>query len=236
LLNSIKTWLADYLPQKFIGAVNYYMHPEKLDSWGGPFNGQCFRQIMFIDLVRAFKFDAIVETGTFRGSTTVFLALNSGGAPVYTSEVDTRVFELARRRLKAIPNVHIYNSDSVKFLSAINLPENGCVFFYLDAHWLEDLPLAKETDLIARKFSSFVIMIDDFQVPDDPGYSFDNYGPGKSISLRDFRFDSDPRFVSYFPARNSREESGIRRGCIVLASPDLKDQADLLACLRPIRG
>jgi hypothetical protein len=83
---------------------------------------------------------------------------------------------------------------------------------------------------------SWHIMIDDFRVPNDPGYSYDDYGPGKSLSLRDFPFDSDPQFVPYFPARHSTEESGIRRGCIVLASPDLKDKVDLLVCLRPIGG
>jgi len=231
VFTSMKTWLANHLPQSFIGAVDYYGHPERWDSWGGPFNGQCFRQMIFIDLVRACKFDAIVETGTYRGSTTLFLALNSGGAPVYTSETNTRVFELARRRLRAIPNVHMYNTDSRQFLSTINLADNGCSFFYLDAHWLEDLPLAEETELIARKSPSFVIMIDDFQVPNDPGYGYDDYGPGKSLSLRDFPFDSDPRFVPYFPARHSTEESGVRRGCIVLVSPDLKDKVDLLGCL-----
>jgi hypothetical protein len=230
----MKIWLADHLPQSFVGALDYHKHPESLDRWGGPFNGQCFRQMIFIDLVRACKFNTIVETGTFRGSTTLFLALNSGGAPVYTSEIRTRVFELARRRLRAIPNIHIYNSDSRKLLSTIN-PSSECPsFFYLDAHWLGDLPLAEETELIARKFPSFVIMIDDFQVPGDPGYGYDDYGPGKSLSLRDFPFDSDPRFVPYFPARRSTEESGVRRGCIVLASPDLRDNLDLLACLLPI--
>lgn len=231
-LNATKTWLVNCLPQSLVGAVNYHMHPEKLDSWGGPFNGQCFRQTMYIDLVRACKFTAVVETGTFRGSTTVFLALNSGGVPVHTSE-NARVFELAKRRLRRFSHVHLYNTDSRKMLSTINLPEAGCTFFYLDAHWMEDLPLAEETDMIAKKLRSFVIMIDDFAVPNDPGYSYDDYGPGKGLCLRDFPFNSDQRFVSYFPARASGEESGIRRGSIVLASRDMKEKLDSLPSLRP---
>jgi hypothetical protein len=238
LLNSIKRWLADHLPQSLLGVLDYYRLSEdqKLEAWGGPFNGQCFRQMIFLDLVRACKFDAIVETGTYRGSTTLFLALKSGGAPVYTCEVSTRVFGVARQRLRAIPRIRLYNMDSRKFLSKINLSGDGCKFFYLDAHWLEDFPLAEEADFIARKFPSFVIMIDDFQVPDDPGYGHDNYGPGKRLSLRDFPFDSDHRFVPYFPARHSTGESSIRRGCIVLASPDVKAKVDSLACLRPLES
>jgi hypothetical protein len=231
VLSTMKTWLIRSLPPSFIGTVDYYMHPEKLDSWGGPFNGQCFRQMIYTDLVRACKFDAIIETGTYRGSTTLFLALNSAGAPVYTSEINTHAFEVARRRLREIPNIHMFNRDSRDFLSTISLSDNGSSFFYLDAHWLEDVPLAEETELIARKFSTFVIMIDDFQVPNDTGYGYDDYGPGRRLSLRDFPFDSDPRFVFYFPARPSTEESGKRRGCIVLASSDLKDRVDQLACL-----
>ncbi len=233
-MNSIKGWLTDHLPPSFLGAVDYYRLYKKLDTWGGPFNGQRFRQMIFLDLVRACKFDAIIETGTYRGSTTLFLALKSGGAPVYTCEVNPRVFGLARRRLRAISHIHKYNIDSRQFLSTINLSGDGCKFFYLDAHWLEDLPLADETDLIARIFPSFVIMIDDFQVSNDPGYGYDDYGPGKSLSLLDFPFDSDPRFLPYFPAIHSADESGSGRGCILLASPDLKHKVDSLTCLRPL--
>jgi len=228
---SVRSWLAHHLPQSFMGAMDYYRNPGAMDRLGGPFNGQCFRQMIFIDLMRACKFDAIVETGTYHGSTTLFLAVNSGGAAVYTFEINTRSFELAKRRLRAIPNIHMDNTDSRKALSTIDLPSNGCTFFYLDAHWMEDLPLTEETELIARKLQDFVIMIDDFQVPNDPGYGYDDYGPGKRLSLRDFPFDSDPRFVPYFPARHSTEESGGRRGCIILASPNLKDKVDSLGCL-----
>jgi hypothetical protein len=235
LFNSIKNWLADRA-RYFLGAWDFYTHPKNLDAMGGPFNGQSFRQAIFLDLVRACNFRAIVETGAFRGSTTLFLAQNSGGAPVFTCEINKRIYEFARRSLRAIPSLHIVNSDSRKFLSALNLSGAGPVFFYLDAHWLPDLPLAEELELIARNFPSFVIMIDDFQVPDDPGYSYDDYGPGKCLSLRNFRLDSDARFAAYFPARHSSGESGRRRGCIVLASPDVKDKVDSLDSLLPTRA
>jgi len=212
--------------------VEFHLHPEKLDSWGGPFNGQCFRQTIYVDLVRACGFAAIVETGTFRGSTSIFLAQNSAGAPVFSSEISTRYFEIAKRRLRAIPNLHLLNLDSRLFLSTLKLPPQTKTFFYLDAHWREDLPLAAEIEIINLNFSSFVVMVDDFQVPNDAGYAFDDYGPGKSLSLRDFSFLSDRRFFSYLPARSSDQESGLRRGCIVLVSPDLKETVDSTGCLQ----
>jgi hypothetical protein len=230
----MKTWFKDHLPQTLVGAVEYHLQPERLDLWGGPFNGQCFRQLIFLDLVRVCRFDAIVETGTFRGSTTLFLAHNSAGAPVYSTEINRRFFEVARRRLRPFANIHLYNLNSIGFLSALQLPRETRTFFYLDAHWREELPLADESEFIIRNFNSFAIMIDDFQVTDDPGYAFDDYGPGKRLSSRDFPFHTDDRISSYFPARQASQESGIRRGCIVLASRDLKEKVDSLNCLRPV--
>src|ERR1700745_272880 len=45
LANAVKTRLKDHLPQSLVGRVEYHLKPERLDSWGGPFNGQCFRQL-----------------------------------------------------------------------------------------------------------------------------------------------------------------------------------------------
>jgi hypothetical protein len=77
-----------------------------------------------------------------------------------------------------------------------------------------------------------VIMIDDFAVPGDEGYTYDDYGPGKQLSLRDFPFHKDPRVRVFFPSRHSSRESGARRGCIVLASRALAPALDTLGSLR----
>jgi len=230
--NILKSWLRDHLPQSFVGRVEYHLEPERLDSWGGPFNGQCFRQLIFLDLVRACRFDAIVETGTFRGSTTLFLCRNSNGAIVHSSEINPRFFEFARRRLRTLPNLHLYNLDSRTFLPSLRLPREARIFFYLDAHWRNNLPLVDETEFIIRNFDTFAIMIDDFEVPGDSGYAFDDYGIGKCLSLRDFPFHKDSRICTYFPSRPASQESGIRRGCVVLVSPNLKDTIYSLCCLR----
>src|ERR1035438_9902630 len=116
LILSIRKWLTDHIPDSIRGWMEYYRRPELLDSWGGAFNGQCFRQLMYLDLTLACNFDAIVETGTFRGTTTLFLTRNSRGAPVYSCEYSARYFEVARRRLRAIPNLFLVRSDSRKFI------------------------------------------------------------------------------------------------------------------------
>jgi hypothetical protein len=63
-----------------------------------------------------------------------------------------------------------------------------------------------------------VVMVDDFQVPFDAGYGYDDFGPGKALT---------PAYIAaamiahkleaYFPSTPSYAETGERRGCIVLA-------------------
>jgi len=78
--------------------------------------------------------------------------------------------------------------DSREFIQRLDVPRQARTFFYLDAHWEESLPPREELDLIIREFKQFVVMIDDFEIPNDPGYGFDDYGPGKRLSLRDLSF------------------------------------------------
>lgn len=234
LIFSIKRWFVNHFPDALLGRMEYYRHPELLDHWGGPFNGQCFRQIAYLDLALVCNFEAIVETGAFRGSTTLFLARNSGGAPVYSCENSARYFEFAKLRLRGVPNLCLFKSDSRKFIRELNIPRHARTFFYLDAHWGVNLPLREELDLIIGSFEHFVIMIDDFEVPNESGYGFDDYGTGKRLSLRDFPLHRDSRIACYVPSKPSSEESGLRRGAIVLASPELKGKLDLMNTLIPI--
>ena len=221
------------LPQSWVGFAEYNLRPKLLDGYG-VFNGQVFRQLIFVDLNRVCEFEAIVETGTYVGCTTQFFAKNTG-VPVYTVESNPRSFQLARRRLKSFPNVHSARADSVEFLRGLPLAPETRTFFYLDAHWEERLPLATEVESIASRFSRFVIMIDDFAVPGDAGYGFDDYGPGKQLSLRDFPFNKDPRMSVYFPSRHSSQESGSRRGSVFLVSSEMCHAVDSLDCLMPAK-
>jgi hypothetical protein len=107
------------------------------------------------------------------------------------------------------------------------------VFFYLDAHGYGDLPMADEIRLAFRYWPEAVVMVDDFAVPDDPGYGFDDWGPGKALSLG-YLIDNGilPAGV-WFPRCNSAAETGMRRGCVVLAhGADVIRRLDSLATLR----
>jgi len=220
----IKT-VASLFPPTVVGFTEYHLYPHLVDIYGGAFNGQCFRQLIFMDLLHSCRFEAIIETGTFRGATTSFMARNSG-IPVFTSELNKRFVFAASKRLRGLNNVLLFNEDSRKFLRRNEINKELRTFFYLDAHWQEDLPLREETEYIFSQFKRFVVMIDDFEVPGDRGYSFDDYGPTKKLSLSDFPFERDRRVRTYFPNRPSGTESGLKRGCVVLASADLVPQAD----------
>jgi len=96
------------------------------------------------------------------------------------------------------------------------------VFFYLDAHWNEDLPLAEELEIVFRNCPAAVVMIDDFQVPGDPEYAFDDYGPGKALTPEYLSASvAAHELATYYPSRPASEEGGSRRGCVVLAKAEI---------------
>jgi hypothetical protein len=105
--------------------------------------------------------------------------------------------------------------------------------FYLDAHWESYLPLREEAELVIGHFPQAVLLIDDFAVPDDLGYKFDDYGPGKRIDLEYLLSANLPTIRVYFPSTPSHKENGARRGCaIVTANPGMAAILDKIQFLR----
>jgi hypothetical protein len=199
------------------------------------FNAQAGRKHVFETLVRELRFDAIVETGTFLGDTAGWMH-HVSRLPVTSSEINPRFHLLAKKRLEAFPDIRLALGNSLDFLArlAASPLQGRSVFFYLDAHWYKDLPLAAELAIIRDAWRQFVIMVDDFEVPGDPGYSFDDYGFGRTLSATTFA----PHFrrlglAAYYPTLPGERETGARSGCVVLAAED-SEQArvlDRLECL-----
>jgi hypothetical protein len=204
-------------------AVGYLLDPTSYtgsDQGQAPyFNGQRSRLDIFGGVLETCGCKSIIETGTYLGSTTKYMA-DTSSLPVYSCETNPVFFAIARKELAAIQNVDLYFGDSRAFLN--ELVSRGVherrSFLYLDAHWNDDLPLVEEIEIIAGNWREFVVMIDDFQVPHDDGYGFDDYGPGKRLALRDLgRTFERSGLVPFFPRAPSVEESGHARGCVVLA-------------------
>jgi predicted O-methyltransferase YrrM len=190
-------------------------------SWGGPFNGQARRCLLFAALVELLRPAAIVETGSYLGTTTEWMAAFQ--VPVFTCESSEENFGFARARLSAIRNVTVTLGDSRDFLrSLLKGPlldaRQEAVIFYLDAHWNADLPLAEEVDLIFSSSQKAVVLIDDFEVPGDSGYGFDTYGPDLTLSASYISAAvQEHRLTTFYPSTPSSSETGMRRGCVVLS-------------------
>jgi hypothetical protein len=211
----LRAWLGD----ERVGMLDYWRRPGWRASWGGPFNGQVFRQQLFVELCSRVPFVAVVETGTYRGTTTMYFR-RATRVPVHSFESKPRHYGFARAHLWRARGVSLYREDSragLARLAAVEALPAGPVFFYFDAHGQADLPLSEEVDLAFAHWPQAVIMIDDFAVPDDPGYAFDDYGPGKALTLAYLGRRAAPPVAVWFPACASSSETGARRGSVVLA-------------------
>jgi hypothetical protein len=213
------------IASKVRGGIDYFLHPSMKGDWQGPFNGQEFRQLMYLELLKSFRFAAIVETGTFRGKTTEYFQSTSG-LPVYTVEINPTFYGYSKTRFFRNTKVHTYCGDSRWFLTLLFKKEQlraEEIFFYLDAHWEKDLPLREEIETIFSTNDKAVVMVDDFKVPGDDAYLYDDYGEGNECSL-DYLFPvvSKLKIAAFFPSRRAELETGAKRGCVVLArSPDV---------------
>jgi hypothetical protein len=185
-------------------------------------NGQLGRERIVRDLMRQIRFDAVVETGTFRAGSTRFFA-SEFNLPVYSVERNEVFYDYAKLAMRPFASTtHLSLGDSRDFLRKLaadpNLT-NKLMFFYLDAHWDDDLPLRAEVSIIRSAWEGAVVMIDDFQVPGDGGYAYDDYGPSKRLALSLLQPLNSLKVEVFFPRMPSSEETGGRRGCVVLADP-----------------
>ena len=226
------TRLRNLVSDEVKGRIDFYRFPERGASWGGPFNGQFGRREIFEAIIRTAQPRLILETGTYRGTTTELFAKTT--IPVVTIESDRRNYGFARTRLRGCRNVDVRLGDSRHELRRVFdcqrelLGGRQLFFAYLDAHWNDDLPLADELDIIFSNAPNTVAMIDDFRVPDDPGYGYDDYGPGKALDQSYIApIIKAHRLTALYPRIPSSQETGGRRGCVVLAKETW--QAPLLA-------
>jgi hypothetical protein len=219
-LNLAAAVLPDHLAARFDGLV-----PTVADGFGGAFNGQQRRIEAVRAIFEAIPFQAIVETGTYRGTTTAFLNELSE-APIATIEAQRRFYLYAGRRFREVTKVSVILGDSGQVLRRLAMEspwKNSPAFFYLDAHWLDRLPLVEEIGVITASWRDAVIVIDDVRVPEDPGYGFDVYG-GVALDLDLVQTATFERLIPYWPAASSSAESGAKRGWVVLATPGEIDQ------------
>lgn len=212
-----------------LGTLDYLFKPwlrsaAELHSWAwrgtGPMNGQHHRAHLALDIITGgFGCKGIVETGTYRGNTTEFLA--GTGLPTRTIERDDRLAAYSRARLRKHRNITVHNAASEVGLWQIAAAENDFpterVFFYLDAHWDAHIPLADELRAIQANWTDSIVMIDDFAVPGD-SYRWLDRGPTARLDESSLGAWADKR--RWYPATPAYVETGQNTGWVVLAQND----------------
>jgi predicted O-methyltransferase YrrM len=183
------------------------------------FNRQRMRFRVFREIDRLIPFDNYIETGTYTGLTTHFLAdvARTRGALVYSCEINDDYYRIASRTVGNLKGVHLHRGNSVDFLRSLSANVSDAVnFIYLDAHWYKYLPLRDEVAVIG-KWPNTVVMIDDFKVPFDEGFGWDRYDDEREICMRYIEGSIGSSGV-YFPNYPARQEgAGITRGYSVIS-------------------
>jgi hypothetical protein len=205
---TLRSFFRNILSDRIIAYIEYFIShfkPESYYGFTGPLNGQVYRQRLVLSLFEKIKFDNVIETGTHRGGTTEFF-YNNFKLPIYSVELHDRYYFFSKLRFRKINCIQIQNEPSIKFLNCLAKDSDiskSKSFFYLDAHSRESLPLACELRIIFDNWMRPVVMIDDFEVIDDPGYRYDNYGIGKVLNMDYLNQLQFSNLDKYFPSTPS---------------------------------
>ena len=175
-------------------------------------NGDRVAREEFARLVKDYQIRSIVETGTYHGITTEYLA--SLVPLVHSIEIDPRYQTIARQRVGKNKQVKLHLGNSPQVLDHIlwGLPQPS--LFFLDAHWGGYCPLLDELRAMATMgIRDPVVVIHDFKVPDTT-LGYDTY-QGKPFSP-DY---VDPMLPFLYPKGyrthyNDNSAEGARRGIL----------------------
>ena len=140
------------------------------------FNLEAIRAYIFWKLHRLHNCSSFVETGTLYGNTAGYTN-RVFKTPVFTAELNSTHYLVSKANLVWARGVTQYKASSPDFLNQVC---QGSVIgdnpmFYLDAHWNEFMPLPDELTIIAENCEKAVILIDDFMVPWDDRFLYDEY-------------------------------------------------------------
>jgi hypothetical protein len=128
-----------------------------------------------------------IETGTYLGDTTRFLAKTFPNLIVTSLEPDFTLFSFNKSRLSKFHNIKLVNSTSENSLSDLVSNETGTLNFWLDGHFSGDItfkgqiysPILEELNIIERNISRlkvcvFIDDIRDFTGDEQTGYPSKN--------------------------------------------------------------
>jgi hypothetical protein len=136
------------------------------------------RRAQLLQIGKSIGADVAVETGTFRGDTTAFLARHFH--QVHTIEVVHSLAGLAIERFRKTPSIKVWEGDSSEVLRQLVPQLNRATLFYLDGHdsggitgkGSKACPVREELDIIYGCANiNVAVVIDDARLfGTDPDY------------------------------------------------------------------
>lgn len=170
----------------------------------------------FLDLREEYKINVAIETGTYHGETTKWLAENFD--VVYTVEYNKIYLEEAQSRMAGYFNIRSYLGSSVDLLgNFLHECKDNNVIVFLDAHWYAN-PVLQELDRIYESGIKPVLAIHDFKVPNRPDLGYDLYPEQNIIYEWEWikqKIDSIYGIDQYNIEYNDYSEKNMR-GCIFI--------------------
>ena len=139
------------------------------------FNNDIYVQYEIARIISKYNIKTFIETGTFKGNTTFFMA--DYVEKVISIEANKPFYDDVNSR-NTKQNVDLKFGNSGELLENVlqEQPKDN-ILFYLDAHWYNYWPLKDELLIIAKyKKNNCIIVIDDFQVPDRSDIQYDGCG------------------------------------------------------------
>jgi len=214
-------WIRDHSPKFFMNSdfapvlLDHIEPAVYMDRWSvQPFKGQAPRIKSIFALAEAFAPTHVVETGTYMGSSTPYLASFASG-PTYTIEIEEQYAARARQRFElnhAPLAIELVLGDSAQRIRDVltRIPAHDSrVLAYLDAHWLDQIPTTEELEALDAWGGCWLAIIDDFKVEGDSGYGFDLHG---DVVIGPTIVPEISGVQIWIPAEPASRETGARRG------------------------
>jgi len=148
-----------------------------------------------------------IETDTNVGSTLHYFARHFPATPCFSCEPDPDAFNFARKKSAELKNAQVFQQTSPGFLHNLDKSVlNRDTLFWVDSHgygfkW----PLREEVAFITNSFRRGCIFIDDFKVPGQPQFSFDEYD-GQICAFEEIKSSLRPclRFQIVYPSYSEK--------------------------------
>ncbi len=117
-----------------------------------------------LELLKEFKSDTFVETGSFRGGG-IQKALDAGYTDIYSIEFLKWYYTECMLLFGGNPKVKLYLGNSATKLTHLVRNIKGSITFWLDSHTDDSSPILKELEQISKlKRKDHVIIIDDVRL------------------------------------------------------------------------